>query len=58
LRIDDAIRDMVLRKGSAFEVAQYAVHKIHMTSLQQDAIHKVMQGVTTLEEAYRVTHME
>ena len=57
-RVDDTVRDMVLAKSSAHELNAYATGRLEMVTLQQDAINKVLQGTTTLEEAYRVTHMD
>ena len=54
LVIDDAIRDMVVRRASAFEIKEYAAKK-GMVSLREDALRKLCQGLTTLDEVIRVT---
>ncbi len=52
--IDDKIRDMIVKKASSYEIKDYAV-KNGMITLRDDAIRKVAQGVTTLDEVVRVT---
>lgn len=53
--IDDAIRDMIIAKKPLDQIKQYAVEKCGMRTLRDDAFLKVKEGVTTLEEAIRVT---
>ncbi|MBI2095834.1 MAG: Flp pilus assembly complex ATPase component TadA [Candidatus Omnitrophica bacterium] len=52
--IDDAIRDLVIKRASAFEIKNYALEK-GMTTLREDALKKCCQGLTTLDEVIRVT---
>ncbi len=54
LVIDDTIRDMVVRRASAFEIKEHAV-KQGMLTLREDALCKLCQGITTLDEVIRVT---
>lgn len=54
LAIDDEIRDLVTRRASSYEIKDYAVSK-GMTTLRDDAVKKMCQGVTTIEEVIRVT---
>lgn len=54
LTVDDAIRDMVVRRASSYEIKDYAI-KHGMDTLREDAVKKLLQGVTTLEEVLRVT---
>ncbi|MFZ5758993.1 MAG: GspE/PulE family protein [Thermodesulfobacteriota bacterium] len=48
------IKQLISRQASAGEISQVA-RKEGMTTLKEDAWHKVMRGVTTHEEAIRVT---
>lgn len=54
LLIDDAIRDMVIRKATSDEIKAYAV-KHGMKTLYEDAMEKFFSGQTTLEEVLSVT---
>lgn len=54
LVIDDALRDMIVKKRSSFEIKDYAT-KHGMLTLREDAIRKCCEGVTSLEEILRVT---
>jgi type IV pilus assembly protein PilB len=58
LMIDDAIREMIIAKKSIDQIKQYAVQKCNMMSLRDDAFLKVKEGLTTLEEALRITTEE
>ncbi len=53
LIFDDQLRAMIVDKASMIELQQYAEHA-GMTTLRQNAINLVMQGVTTVDEAIRV----
>ena len=54
LVVDDNIRDFVVRRASSFEIKDYAIKK-GMTTLREDALKKMCQGVTTMDEVIRVT---
>ncbi len=56
--IDDAIREMVIRRKSIDEIRDYAVKKLGMKTLRDDAFLKVKEELTTLEEALRITTEE
>jgi type II secretory ATPase GspE/PulE/Tfp pilus assembly ATPase PilB-like protein len=56
--IDDTIREMVIRKKSIDEIRAYAVNKLGMCSLRDDAFLKVKEELTTLDEAIRITTEE
>ena len=56
--IDDAIREMIMIKKPLDEIKKYAVEKAGMMTLRDDAFIKVKEGVTTLEEALRITTEE
>jgi len=55
LEVNDAVRDLVLRRASAAEVKQTA-QRAGMRTLRQDAIDKLCAGQTTFAEVVRVTH--
>jgi len=56
--IDDAMREMIIRKKSLDEIRGYAVNKLGMKSLREDAFQKVREELTTLDEAIRITTEE
>lgn len=58
LLIDDAIREMIIRKKSIDEIKEYAVKSCGMKMLRDDAFTKVREGTTTLDEALRITTEE
>jgi len=55
LVIDEELHDMILNRVSDTEISRRAVEKGMMT-MEDDGILKVLQGVTTLEEIFRVTN--
>ncbi len=57
LPIDDAIRDMIIRRVPNDEVKKYAVSRGMMT-LRDSALENFAAGLTTLEEALRITTEE
>ncbi|MDP3787655.1 MAG: GspE/PulE family protein [Candidatus Omnitrophota bacterium] len=56
--INDAIREMIMKKKAADEIKQYAITKCGMKTLRDDAFIKVKMGLTTLDEVIRVTKEE
>lgn len=54
LEITPGVKDMILRGDSAFNINRQAI-KDGMVSLEQDGIMKVLNGLTSLEEVYRVS---
>ncbi len=48
---DHTIEDMILRKASAQEITRFAVETGALRTLRDDAMSKVAEGLTTLEEA-------
>ena len=50
LVIDETIQDMVLKKRTAHEIRNAAVASGNFTTLKENAVEKVLQGITTLEE--------
>jgi type IV pilus assembly protein PilB len=56
--IDDTIREMVIKKSSLDDIKRYATEKCGAIILRDDAFIKVKDGLTSLEEALRVTTEE
>ena len=54
LIVDDDIKKLVLKTSDANQLNELAL-KQGMITLQKDGIHKVMKGITTIEEVLRVT---
>ncbi len=54
LVIDETIQDLVLRRRPAHEIWKAAVASGNFTNLKENAVEKVLQGITTLEEAASV----
>jgi len=55
---DDIIREMVMKKKSIDDIKKYAIEKCGMKILRDDAFGKVKEGLTTLDEALRITTEE
>ena len=53
--ITDKIRDMVLAKASSYSVKEAAI-EAGMKTLRDDAMEKILLGLTTLEESLRVIY--
>ncbi|MDD4939739.1 MAG: GspE/PulE family protein [Candidatus Omnitrophica bacterium] len=56
--INDAIREMIMKKESVDKIKLYAVTKCGMKTLRDDGFVKVKEGLTTLDEVLRVTKEE
>ncbi|MFA5198219.1 MAG: GspE/PulE family protein [Candidatus Omnitrophota bacterium] len=56
--VDDKMREMIIRRKSTDEIRDYAVGKLGMRTLRDDAFSKVQEELTTLEEAIRITTEE
>ena len=54
LGIDEVIKEMILNKKPSSEIQAQAV-KAGMVTMLQDGILKVADGITTIEEVWRVT---
>jgi type IV pilus assembly protein PilB len=54
LKIDDTIKDMILKHASSDEIKEYAKSK-GMKTLRENAIQKFLKGQTTVEEVIRIT---
>ena len=55
LMINDSIRELILRKAPTHEIRQEGLNA-GMVTLKQDAMQKILEGVTTMEEALRVVY--
>jgi type IV pilus assembly protein PilB len=51
LAIDEMVQDLILRRASAGEITRAAVKAGTLRTLREDAAIKVVQGLTTIEEA-------
>ncbi len=58
IMINDTIREMIMKKKALDEIKQYAIEKCGMKTLRDDAYLKVKTGMTTLDEAIRITTEE
>jgi len=54
LRFDQKLRDLILEGKPMSEVHAYINENLKMLTLQEDGILKVLKGMTTLEEVFRV----
>ncbi len=55
IMIDDTLREMIISQCSLDDIKKYAWEKCGMQTLRDDAFRKVREGVTSLEEALRIT---
>ena len=46
---------MIMKKASSDQIKEYAVKEKHMMTLRDNAFENCAKGITTLEEALRVT---
>ena len=51
LIIDEMVQDMILNRKSSQEIARAAVQEGKLKTLKDDAAKKILQGITTIEEA-------
>ncbi len=56
--IDDAMREMIIKKKSLDDIKAYALEKCHVRFLRDDAFIKVKDGLTSLDEVIRITTEE
>jgi type IV pilus assembly protein PilB len=52
LFIDDAIRQVIIRQGSALDIRDQALADGNLKLLRDSAFQKAYDGLTTIEEAY------
>ncbi len=55
--VDNEIRELILQKAPTHVLRQAAL-EAGMISLKQDAMQKILEGITTMEEALRVIYTE
>ncbi len=55
LQIDESIRKLTLKHASTDEIKRMAIQN-GMRNLRQDGLLKAMQGVTSIEEVFRITN--
>ncbi len=55
MMINDEVREMLIKGASSHEIKEYAVKENGMKTLWDDALRKLTEGMTTLEEVLRVT---
>ncbi len=58
LLIDDAIRDIIIRRKPVGEIRKYALKYLGLKSLRVDSYLKVRDGLISLDEAIRITTEE
>jgi len=51
LIIDEMVQDMILNRNSSQEIARAAIQEGKLKTLKDDAAKKILQGLTTIEEA-------
>jgi type IV pilus assembly protein PilB len=54
LVIDERIQDLILRRQPAHDIRKAALESGNFTTLRENVVKKVLQGITTLEEAASV----
>jgi general secretion pathway protein E len=55
MMIDDSIQNLILKTSDANAIKRKAVER-GMVTLRENGAQKVVEGVTTIEEVFRVTH--
>ena len=53
---DDRLKKLMLKTSDSNQILKEAIRS-GMVTLLQDGIHKVLGGITTIEEVFRVTRM-
>ena len=54
LRVTESVQKLTIQRASATDILNQAI-KEGMITMKQDGVLKVLQGITTMEEVYRVT---
>ena len=57
-QIDERIREMIVARVQSWQIKDYAVKTLGMTTLREDGLKKAEKGLTTLEEVVAVTTEE
>ena len=55
LLVDEQVADMIVRRASEKEIADYARKNLDFRTLREDVVDKCARGVTTVEEVFRIT---
>lgn len=55
--IDDMIRELIARKATTAEINQAARAAGRLRTLKEDALAKLRQGITSVEEAMSVVNL-
>ncbi len=55
--VDDTVRSLIVRNSDAGTVKKAAV-EAGMTTLREDGVRKVLEGITTVDELMRATHAD
>jgi general secretion pathway protein E len=53
--LDEPVRNLILKTSDANAIKQKAIEQ-GMSTLRQDGAQKVLSGITTIEEVFRVTY--
>lgn len=56
LYVDKEVRRMIMEDAQAEDILEYAVEKQHMRTLKECGVELVQNGVTTMEELYKVAY--
>jgi type IV pilus assembly protein PilB len=56
--VDERIRELIVNRAQSWEIKEYAVKALGMSTLRQDGLKKAQLGLTTLEEVLAVTTEE
>ena len=56
--VDERIREMIVSRSHSWEVKEYAIKELRMTTMRADGLKKAQMGQTTLEEVIAVTTEE
>jgi general secretion pathway protein E len=54
--LDDHLKKLILKTSDTNQIGKEAV-KLGMVTLMQDGVNKVLEGITTIEEVFRVTRI-
>src|SRR5690606_36606879 len=57
MEMNTQLRELAIAEAQTHELRSMAL-QCGMTSLQQDAVRKVFQGITTIEEVLKITHRQ
>ena len=53
--LDDTVKNLILKTSDANAIKREAMER-GMITLREDGAWKVLDGITTIEEVFRVTH--